>query len=130
MVRGYMVSLTDKDSAIPNLIRPNKIITNANHPNESILTGLYHNGQNQFLGEIDCYRCSHTYLYALRREIIAEHGLFGLTDDRIDDYLDENGLSIPEPNRFTLPTFQKNDKVRVEIRGKPCQVMLVGVTYE
>lgn len=97
-------------------IRPQRLITDINRPEQVVMRDLLVGSQSQLVGPIDLYLFSLDYSQKVRDEFLKEHGLVDAGDEQIDDYLDEHDLEMPTPGRIDLPTVRAG--VPVSIIGR------------
>lgn len=75
--------------AIPDrTIRPQRLVTNVEKPEQVVVRDLLVAGQSQLAGPLDMFMFSLDYCREVREDFLKECGLAGATDEQIDDYLD------------------------------------------
>lgn len=127
MTQIYVLAVTEHPCGIlPEVFRPYKLITNVEAPHLSTLVGIFINSRPQLIGSVDAWQFSAKYQTELAAQFLQEHGLTGKSDLEIDEYLDENDLSVPSTGRLILPTMRKGDTIRVSKEGKDFTVALIG----
>lgn len=115
----YIVSISDKPSHIGlRFFQPRTITTNVTAPGQAIVTALYTNDMNHLAQEVDAYLWSATYVSKCHRDFLAKYGLLDKTNEQIDEYMDDNALYFPEPNRIDIGRIGKRDKIRIIGMGK------------
>ena len=62
---------------------------------------------------VDWWEFSQVRIDGLVAEFLDRHGLVGKSDDAIDDYLDEHGLSLPSHPHLTFRTLTRGSKIRI-----------------
>lgn len=113
-VQRYSLTLdNDIVSISPVDMRPEKIMTSVTELGQAIIDGIYIGGQNQLIGELDAYFLSTSLASKLRTEFLTEHGLLGKSYQEIDNYLDDNELSMPDTMRLDLPVIRKDTEVKL-----------------
>lgn len=104
---------TDIITAPDRNILVRRVISSVSKPETAIITQLYIDNIEQLIMPLDAYYFSARLVQELREKFLTEYGLVGKTHDEIDDYLDNNELSMPDPCRFDLPTISSSRKIRI-----------------
>lgn len=111
-------------------LRPDRILTDVNLPKQAWIDGLYIGGENQLLGPIDAYQLSTTFEKKLQADFLTRHKIEHLSDDALQDYLDDYDLSMPTVGRLTLPVITRGNEIRLTgrlAREMPFTVLLGAV---
>lgn len=96
--------------------RPTHIRTNVTKENVVKIDAIYcgDNPHNQLIHSVDGYYWSAEVWDRMRQDFMKRHGLLGKTPAQIDDYLDENNLSMPDNGTILLPTIPRGKSIRLE----------------
>lgn len=121
MNRFYMGFIPNKVGKVQKPFRATHIVTNIYDIGRATITGLFFNGKkeehNQLAMSVDANQFSTTELEKARRLFLEKYGLEKKSIKEIDKYLDDNELSIPEPNRLTLPSLNQGASVLITGTG-------------
>ncbi len=117
----------DHEMIPDRIIRPERVGFNVRKEGQAVATGIYVGGQNQLVQEIDCYRMSFALDDKLCEDFLREYGLQNATDAMIDQYLDDNELSIPKSTAVAIPVVGQDGK-SVRICGRVLDPTLTMVT--
>lgn len=88
--------------------RPRSIRCVVDGPGEGEVSQIYVGNRKMFfdsVGGVDVYQWSIKLLDIQRHDFLVEYGLMGKSHEEVDQFLDENGLSMPDPGRVELPTI-------------------------
>lgn len=98
------------------VFRPYKFYTNVARPGVSSMHGLYFRDdpENQWLGgPVDLWEFSTYHVQEMVDVFLKERGLKGKTHAQIQDYLDDNGISMPDVPRLELPSLEMGSRIRI-----------------
>jgi len=122
----YMIPLkANKEATIDMEFRTTRIRTRVNEPNKIFIENILLNGVEQMLCSVDAYQWSGELAGKLYVEFLERYGLKGKSSRQIDDYLDENDLTPPDPGAVMLPTVVKGTKILVKASAD-CDLILCG----
>lgn len=93
--------------------RPTHIYTDVDREGEGTIDGIWIAGRNELIQPIDAYFFSRKRAGIIRNEFLTEYGLANATLDELDDFLESNGFSLPDPNAILLPTLHMGAELRV-----------------
>ncbi len=111
-------------------IRVTKLRTNVTKSDTTFITGIYINHIQQMMGEIDAYYFSTTHADEVRKQFLIEYGLQDKSDKEIDDFLDENEISVPDLGRLDLGTFEKGSTISISGKFEEVfSIAFIGVGY-
>jgi hypothetical protein len=92
------------------------------------ITDIEIDGNQQFVANIDAYHFSVKNAKDIEQEFLTEHQLVGRSDEYIQEYLDDNELSIPVSNKIQLPTIYKDVRIKIRIAPKAPENLIVTFT--
>lgn len=116
-------------NSCPEHFRPTKIRTSVDTVGECFIEQIVLNKDNLFVSGtgIDAYLWSMKHAQELEHEFYKEHKLIGKSIEEIQEYLDDNDLSIPEPMRIMFPTIPRNTSIEIHGKAKTdFSLMLIG----
>lgn len=98
--------------------RPTKLFTEVRREGLAVIEGLWLGNldENVFAQEVDAWEFSVHLLEERRREFLRKHDLTGKPPEFIDEYLDENKLSMPDVPPLHSKTLRKDDILKLKGR--------------
>lgn len=111
------------------VFRGGRIYTSVDREGLGFIDGLYFGDDpmNHCLGPFNAWDFSIIRIQAARKEFLEEHGLTGKTSQEIQDYLDENELSMPDVPLLEFPTLDIGETVRMTAQfSVPVNVSFMG----
>ena len=98
--------------------RPTKLFTDVRREGLAIVEGLWLGNfiDNVFAQEVDAWEFSVHLLHERRREFLLKHNLEGKPSEFIDEYLDENKLTMPDVPPLFSNTLRKDDILKLKGR--------------
>lgn len=95
------------------VIRPTHITVDVNERGIATIKRLIVANCNVLITPVDGYEYCLKLMNELRTKFYEEHKLADKNQYEIDRYLDENGVSPPEPNRIDIPTVTPQNRIQV-----------------
>lgn len=115
---GQIGSIEVVGRVLTPYFRPTKLFTDVRREGLAVITGLWLGNldDNLFAQEVDAWEFSVHLLQERRREFFQKHDLADKPPEFIDDYLDENKLSMPDVPPLYAKTLQKDDILKLQGR--------------
>lgn len=98
--------------------RPTKLFTDVRREGLAVVEGLWLGDleTNHFAQEVDAWEFSVHLLHERRREFLRKHDLEDKPQEFIDEYLDENKLTMPDVPQLHAKTLRKDDILKLKGR--------------